>query len=73
MSGCSRESRTALEAVWFGVVEPQVQPPGEQAPEEELARAEKEESVWYLDPFWLIVALIFVVVVVILIFSGRKR
>jgi hypothetical protein len=31
------------------------------------------ETVWYLDPFWIVVALVFVVVILILIFSGRRR
>jgi hypothetical protein len=30
-------------------------------------------TAWYADPFWILIALVFVVVVLILIFSGRRR
>ncbi|HUF78513.1 MAG TPA: hypothetical protein VMR44_06355 [Thermoanaerobaculia bacterium] len=31
------------------------------------------DTVWYADPFWILIALVFVVVILILIFSGRRR
>lgn len=31
------------------------------------------DTAWYADPFWILIALVFVVVILILIFSGRRR
>lgn len=47
-------------------------PEADLEPEIEELEAETE-TVWYADPFWIVVALVFVVVILILIFSGRRR
>lgn len=41
--------------------------------DDELEVEAESDTVWYADPFWIIVALVFVVVILILIFSGRRR
>ena len=41
--------------------------------DDELEVEAESDTVWYADPFWIVVALVFVAVILILIFSGRRR
>jgi hypothetical protein len=57
----------------------EVQPPtvddsGEQADETtDVLDGDADDATWYRDPLWVLVGLVALVVVVILVFSGRKR
>jgi hypothetical protein len=57
----------------------EVQPPtvddsGEQADETtDVLDGDADDAAWYRDPLWVLVGLVALVVVVILVFSGRKR
>lgn len=53
--------------------EPELEVPQIEPPDLEVETEAEEETAWYLDPFWIIVALVFLVVILILIFSGRRR
>jgi hypothetical protein len=63
-------------------VDIELEPPAADVPAPDVLRDEGEaatepdaepEAVWYRSPLWIVLALVFVVVIVILIFSGRRR
>lgn len=74
------DSPTDAEDAEVGI-ETEIEPPlieeaGEQADETTdvlEAEADAEDGAWAVDPLWVMVGLVFVVVVVILLFSGRRR